>query len=190
LDDAITELATHASEQTGGHLAAQGATQKQRTLRRALLRDHMAPIARIAKADLPVTPEIEPLRMPDGRPTAERLAALAYGMAEAAKPFTSVFVAAGLHEDFAARLTTAANEMLTALNERTQSRGKRGGATKGLKQKLAAARRIVHVLDAFVQTALKDDPALLAHWNLVKRVQQVTGRPPTVAPTATPETAP
>jgi hypothetical protein len=130
LDDVITDLATHASDQTGSYLASQGATQKQRALRRVLLRDHMAPIARIAKADLPLTPEIEPLRMPAGRPTAERLSALASGMAKAASPHADVFVDAGLPQDFIARLTTAAENMLGALSDRMQSRGKRGGATQ------------------------------------------------------------
>ena len=39
LDDAIAQLSTHASDQTGHYLAAQGATQKKAALRAALLRD-------------------------------------------------------------------------------------------------------------------------------------------------------
>src|SRR5438045_4462067 len=69
LTDAVADLSGHVSTQTGSQLAAQGATQKHRSLRRALIRDHMAPIARIASADLPPTPEVEPLKMPKGRPT-------------------------------------------------------------------------------------------------------------------------
>lgn len=176
LQDAIAELSGHASDQTGSNLAAQGATQKQRALRQALVRDHMAPISRIAKADLPFTPEIEPLRLPKGRPTTEKLAAAAYGMSKAAAPFSQVFVAAGLPVDFIARLEGAADAMLLSISERSQSRGKRRGATTGLKAKLTAGRNIVHILDAFVKSALKDDPALLSNWNLVKRVVKVTGR--------------
>jgi hypothetical protein len=186
LDDAIAELATHASDQTGSNLAAQGNTQKKRILQRALLRDHMAPIARIARADLPPTPEVEPLKMPKGRPTAERLAALADGMAKAASRFTDVFVSAGLPSDFIAQLNAATTAFVSAVNERTQNRGKRGGATKGLKQKLGAARKVVHVLDAFVQTALKDDSALLANWNMVKRVRRIANRPTSTAPATPP----
>jgi hypothetical protein len=182
LDQAIDELSGHTSDQTGSFLASQGATQKQRSLRRALLRDHMAPIARIAKADLPFTPEIEPLRMPAGRPTAERLATLAYGMAQAARPHAAVFVDAGLQPDFVLQLTGAADAMLNAIDDRVANRGKRTGATKGIKYKLIAARKIVHILDSFVRTALKDDPPLLGTWNTVKRVSQVTGRPSVAAP--------
>ena len=82
LTEAIAALDVHASDQTGGALASQGATQKKLSLRQALLRDHMAKIARIAAADLPNVPELEPLRMPRGKPTVEKLAALAAGMAQ------------------------------------------------------------------------------------------------------------
>jgi len=188
LDDAIKEVTSHATDQSGNFIASQGATKKHRVLRRALLRDHMAPIARIAKADLPEIPEIEPLRMPIGRPTAERLAALAHGMAQAATPNSNVFVAAGLPEDFIARLTTAIDDMLSTLDERVQCRGARAGATKGIRRKLIAARKIVHILDAFVHTALKSDPGLLTTWSVVKRVRRIAVRPIDRTPDDPPET--
>jgi hypothetical protein len=65
--------------------------------------------------------------MPRGRPTTERLAAAANGMAKAAVPFSPVFVSAGLPQDFVAQLNTATDAMLVALNDRTQNRGRRGG---------------------------------------------------------------
>jgi hypothetical protein len=79
--------------------------------------------------------------------------------------------------------------MTGAISERTSNRGRRSGATVGLKERLSAGRKIVHVLDAFVKSALKDDPSLLRNWNLVKRVPRPTGRAasaaasPSVAPT-------
>jgi len=191
LDEAIAELTTHAEEQQGSHLAAQGNTQEKRNLQLVLRRDHMAPIARIARAELPPTPAVEPLKMPKGRPTVARLAALADGMANAAAPFADTFISAGLPTDFIAQLRAATTAMVAAVAERNQNRGKRGGATTGLKQKLGRARRIVHVLDAFVQTALKDDQVLLSSWNIVKRVRRNTNRPATpAAPPATPPTVP
>jgi hypothetical protein len=198
LDDAIVELTTHAEEQQGSHLAAQGNTQEKRSLQLVLRRDHMAPIARIARADLPPTPAVEPLKMPKGRPTVARLAALADGMANAATPLADTFISAGLPTDFIAQLRAATTAMVASVAERNQNRGKRGGATTGLKQKLGRARRIVHVLDA-----LKDDQVLLSSWNIVKRVRRNTNRPatpatppvvppvtPPVTPSATPPVAP
>jgi hypothetical protein len=190
LDDAIVELTTHAEEQQGSHLAAQGNTQEKRSLELVLRRDHMAPIARIARAELPPTPAVEPLKMPKGRPTVARLAALADGMANAATPFADTFISAGLPPDFIAQLRAATNAMVSAVAERNQNRGKRGGATTGLKEKLGRARRIVHVLDAFVQTALKDDSVLLSSWNIVKRVRRNSNRPANPATSATPPATP
>jgi hypothetical protein len=147
LADAIAVLSGHASDQTGSNLAAQGATLKQRALREALLRDHMAPISRVARADLPVTVELEPFKMPQGKPTVERLAAAATGMAKASTPFASVFDSAGLPLDFVAQLKAATDAMLASGTDRMQRRGLRTGATQGLRQKLSTGRRIVHVLD-------------------------------------------
>jgi hypothetical protein len=171
LDEIIAALSNHVATQSGSELASQGATRTHHALRRALVRDHMTPVARIARLERAALPVLTPFRIPNARPTAERLAAAAYGMAEAAAEYSTVFVAAGLPDDFIERLTAAADAMLASLDDRTQSRGARGGATQGLKTRLAEGRRIVAVLDALVTTALRDDPALLASWNVVKRVK-------------------
>ena len=123
LTEPITALDLHASDQTGGALASQGATQKKASLRQALLRDHMAKIARIAAADLPNVPELQPLRMPRGKPTVEKLAAAASGMAKTAAPYAEVFISAGLPQDFIAHLTAATDAMTGAISERTPSVG-------------------------------------------------------------------
>ena len=90
LDVIISALAEHAATQTGSNLASLGETQMQYMLRDVLLREHMAPIARIARVDLSVSPAIEALRMPRRKPGAERLAAAAYGMAKAAAPHANI----------------------------------------------------------------------------------------------------
>lgn len=183
LADAIAALSTHVSGQAGSNLASRGATQKHYALRQALIRDHMSQVARIAAADLPRTPELMPLRMPPQNLPAEKLAAAAYGMADAAKPFVSVFTSAGLPADFIEQLLAAADAMTVSLDDRALSRSAQRGATTGLKAKLSAGRRIVHVLDAFVNSTLKDDPSLLSAWNGAKRVRMI---PPTLVPATTP----
>jgi hypothetical protein len=187
LDGAIAELEAHASNQSGSSLGSQGATQRHRTLRLALVRDHMLPIARIAAASLPHTPELQPLRMPAGRPSAQKLAAAAHGMAEAATNYATVFTRTGLPEDFLARLTAASDAMIASLGERSKNRVVRRGATEGLKTKLQAGRRVVGVLDALVRSALAGDDVLLASWKSAKRIQRVgTSRQPATPPATPP----
>jgi hypothetical protein len=185
LDALVETLSDHATIQTGSILASKGATQKQYALRKALLEDHMAPIARIAAADLPQTPELTPLKMPRGRPSTETLHSAATGMAEAAQPYVAVFTAAGLPADFITQLVAAADAMLVPIDTRTQNRGKRNGATKGLKETVRSALKTVRVLDSFVRPVIKDDPALLATWDSVRRPPAKAGRAAgtTTAPT-------
>lgn len=183
LDDIVAELAAHVAEQSGSDLAAQGNTKKQRALRIALYRDHIAPISRIARADLPDTPEVQPLKMPRGKPSTQKLASIARGMAKAAAPYAPVFVSGGLPADFIARLDAATNALLQVAVERSRNRGRRGGATTGLKDRLSAGRKIVRVLDALVKSAGANDPVLVADWNSVKRVQLLAG-PRTASPSS------
>jgi hypothetical protein len=98
-------------------------------------------------------------------------------MAKAAEPFARVFITAGMPADFVAQLTAAADALVTAMSDRTHTLGMRRGATRGLEVTLSSGRKVVHMLDAFVRSALKDNPSLLANWNLVKRVRIVAPRP-------------
>lgn len=175
LDAVITELEEHAATQDGHTRLATGAVASQRARRRALIRDHMTPIDRIARLLLLETPELVALRLPRGKPSVERLVALAGGMAEAAAPYAELFVEAGRKPTFIEDLHTAAGELLETLQDRAMSRSKVRTATSALQTRLAHGRRVVHVLDALVQSALVDDPALLAGWRLAKRVRQPHG---------------
>ena len=176
LDAQVAALAAHSENQSGSTLEMRGATQKQYSMRDVLRRDHMAPIASIARADLPSTPELRPLRMPRGRPTTENLHSAATGMAQAAEPYADVFIAAGRPVDFIARLRAAADVMVGAVDTRTEKRGTRRGATRGLKGVAGDAMRTVQVLNTFLKGVLKDRPDLLAAWNSVRRPPTKTSK--------------
>jgi hypothetical protein len=184
----MADINRHVTNQSGSDLTAQIKTKKIKALRRALIRDHMTQIARIAAAELPDHPDLYPLRLPKTAPSLQRLIAHAKGMAEMAKTHAPVFVAAGQPNDFLARLDAAAKALGDAAVERLNACGARAGATKGLEQQLARARRTLGVLDSFVATALQDDGALLAGWKTVKHVYR--GTRPTHAVSTTPLEAP
>jgi hypothetical protein len=167
LDEVMDQLHERVIVQTGSEYCARGAITKRVALRRVLVMKHMAPIARIARAALPVSPELESFRFSRGKPTAERLAQAAAGMATTAGPHVATFVRYGMPADFIDRLEAAAQAMLDAVDDGKQRRGFRAGATKSIAATLTAARKPVHVLDAFVTPAVDHDPALLA-WNTNK----------------------
>lgn len=190
LDESIAELFERISEQQGIILARRGMTETQRVLRLVLVRDHMRPIARIARAarnELPKTPAVESLQALPRTGGAEKLLAGAYGMAKAAEPFAKVFTDAALPADFRDRLTDAADAFSASLKEGAGLRSQQTGATEGLRRAMAAARRQVQVIDALVQTAWADQPALLASWNTIRHVKKTAVRataPVVVTPAA------
>ena len=186
LRTALAGVSAHAEGQAGHGLLAKGTTQKYFALRAALLRDHMSPIAGIATAELPNTPEIAPLRMPKGRTSAEKVFLAAKAMSTAAQPFSQVFIDAGLAPDFLVQLDAAADAMLALVDLRAQTQGRRTGATKGMTDHLRQGRKAIGALDRMLTSALKDDPALLANWKTLKRVRRSTSSDGTVTPVETP----
>ena len=193
LADAITTLETTVSTQAGTSVVAKSGTSRYRALRLVLIRDHMAPIARIARAELPPTPEMSALRMPPQNWKVERLAAAAHGMGEGARPYLALFVEAGLDPDFIEQLDAAADAMVRSVSDRAQSRSRLSAATKDLTLTLASARKLVDAIDALVTRALADEPGLLKGWKVIKRVRRVTTHVPDAttppAPVALPPNA-
>ena len=179
----IQDLSGYVTDQADHTVAARQETQSQYTLRAALVQEHMAPIARIAKLELPQTPELLPCRLPKLNISTEQLAVHARGMAKAAGRYTDVFVAAGLPADFVAQLEAATEALLKSLNNRDQRLGKAGSATTGLRTKLTESRKIVNVLDVLVKKAFKGDAVLLRNWSLAKRVTKTAVQSTPVAST-------
>ncbi len=175
LDESLAALEQHVVEQSASELVARGLTQRYRALRRRLIRAHLVPVALIARAAEPPVAGLESFRIPRGKPTAQLLAATAHGMAKAATPFAETFIAAGLPDDFADRMVRAADAMIEALTARTQEWARHRAATAGLRIKLASARRLVRVLDAFVTSGCETDDGLLAGWASATHVRR-TGR--------------
>jgi hypothetical protein len=176
LTNTIEHLENLVGAQSGGALSAMGLTRTQRRLRRSLIRDHMAPIATIARLELPTTPELTPLKMPRGDPSVARLTAHALGMAQAAEPFAGTFIALGRSPAFVQELQDAATALTNAITKRATTRASSAGATAGLEDSLRTGRRLVHVLDSLIQSELQDDSPLLQNWNTIKRVERRTGQ--------------
>ena len=171
LDDSITELSSTAAAQNLFTRDMRGSFAVQRANRVALVRDHMAPIARIAKLELANTPELVKLSLPVKRVSVQQLATLADGMAQAARPYAQLFIDAGRKPDFLDRLVAAADQMRLAAAEGKNGRTRIRKTTTGLTQNLSGVRKVVLMLDAFVKEAAGSDKALLDSWKSAKRVQ-------------------
>src|SRR5215831_14364918 len=144
----LADVELHVHTQEGAPLMAAGLTNAKDTKRAALLRDHLAPIVRIARLESAKHPDLAAIKMPRGGPGMGKLLAHAAGMADVARDYAPVFVAAGLRPTFIEDLNAAIEGILATLTERTAKRGARRGATTGLNAALLACNKYKGVLDA------------------------------------------
>jgi hypothetical protein len=172
LDEALERLAQHADDQASSAVGSRDRTRRYLARRQQLVGTHLLPIALIARTTQPPLSDLAQFRMPRGKPTARQLATAAHSMAEAAMTHAEPFVAAGMPRDFVDQLRRASDAMMAELDARVQERARHRVATEALRRELAAARRMVNVLDAFVRSECGHDEGLLAGWTSVKRVCQ------------------
>ena len=176
LDGVVRDTLICAVDQKGEELRARSETQRYQSLRRVLVRNHLLPLVRTAQCELADRPGLEAFRMPRGNPGAVRLAAEARGFAKSAAAFSAIFIAAGAKATFLADLNAATDAMMESFHARSQHRGKRYGATRGLANKLRAGRKLVLLLGTRVRIAVEDDAELLAAWSAISRTKRIARR--------------
>ena len=169
----ISELSESADEQGDLRIGIAQSFGTTATLRRSLIHEHLKPIVRIARLLLPNVPELAVVRTPRPDMSVPQLAQYARNIAKAAGRYEHVFTQAGLPADFIRRMLITAESLVDTIHTRDRSRGKVKGASTSLQVKLARGRKLVHVIDAFIQNAAAGDAKLLATWNEAKRVRKV-----------------
>jgi hypothetical protein len=183
---ALAEVELHVQVQAGAPLMAMGLTSAKDAKREALIRDHMAPIARIAKLEAGAFPALAPIKMPRGAPGTAKLLAHAAGMASMASDYRDVFIASGMRPSFIEDLQSAIDDIVSTISARSERRGARAGATRGLVVALKNCAAYKAVLASFIETEARDDLPFLANWRAVQRIGRGSRRRRTlVAPTPT-----
>ena len=185
LDDVVTSFTTHAVEQDANDRGAKGETAKQQQLRITLSTDFMRPIAEIARRNLQTVPEFKALQMPRSRVAGPAFLASAQGMAKAATLHKETLIERGLPADFLDQFEGELTPLEASMTDREQSRGRRIGATQGLRFQEQEGRSVLKVLDALVRRALRGNEALLATWQGVRMIRRRPGRPTTPSTTQT-----
>jgi hypothetical protein len=154
--------------------------------RKALVEEHMDPIRRIALADLPHTPDLEPLGAFNSNARLSTLLQRAHGMAAAAAPFAAVFQEGGLPPTFMTEVNTAADTLDATFKERKIATDQSAGATKQLERVAVAVRRTMAALNTLVKKDLKGNTALLHEWDSARKIRKVAVAAASVLPTAAP----
>jgi hypothetical protein len=191
LDGAIDAILGHGNTQGTSDRIAAARISRQRALAKQLVRSHMVPIAKFARAKLRGTPDFAALTRAGEARHPVTLLREARSMSAAAKPYAESFVAGGFPADTIEKLDEAVKALSDAVEERGHLRHVRVGATKGIKEQTLLGREAVRLLDAVISRQFASDETVLAAWASASRVDLPIGparvasvRVPGVAPSA------
>ena len=177
LDDAVRQLSTFAADQDATMTNARGDTLKKRALIDAVRKEHMVPIAQIARHELRGDTDFTDIKVPKEGTGVGKLVAAARGLAQVARRHEAVFVRGGLPADFVEQLVAAADALEQVMKERGTTRLQRTGATAALDAQVKRGRKAVMVIDAAIRHALKGNAPLMAEWRSARRVGLKMGGP-------------
>lgn len=175
LDDAIASIGGHGTTQGTADRSLAGHLGRQRALVQELIRCHISPLAKFARAKLRGTPDFAALTF---KPDDKRAAALVQGarsMALAATPYADALVAAGFPADTLAKFTATIDALADAIAQRGHFRHVRVGSTKGIEQQLVLGREAVKLIDAVVAQQFAFDETFLAAWASASRIDMKAG---------------
>ena len=175
LDTAVAALDQAATEQGSLTRTVRGEVHRREQLERTLLRKHMTPLAKFARASLRGAPEFAALT-PSARALArERLVRTAQAMAVAADQQVDRLREAAFPVDFLDQLRWTAAAVQQSFDAGIAGRVRRTGVTREIREVLASGRRAVATLDALISHTILGNEALEREWRAAKRVRK-TGK--------------
>ena len=176
LDDVVTRLTEHTTDQLSGRRLSKGEVDKQKALRKELRDVHLGPIAQIARALLSAAPGIDKaLKRPNDNLATLKYVAEALAIRDAVRTYAPSFVQAGRPEDFLEQLEQCAEALRQSVLGKGRRIGQTAGATMGLTDEIKRGRKVVLVLDTIVRSAFAHNGDVLGRWRSVKRIGQVVG---------------
>jgi hypothetical protein len=174
LNSVVAQLSQDTLDQVAGGRFTESNTKHQHKLRVTLWKQHMQPVARIARELFDATGLDRALKMPSLSISHEAMVAAGRAMAEAAAKSETTFVEHGLPVDFVAQLRAAVNALDTALGDKDTSYRRKIQATAGVVVNLRRGKRAVRLLNAIIAPRLESDPELRAAWNNARKVRPVS----------------
>jgi hypothetical protein len=194
IDDAVSEVREHVTAQGATLRTVAGQTGRIQGMAKQLVRSHISPITKFARANLNGVTDYETLTKTPRPETTKKLVSHAYAIAKAAAPYASAMAAAGFPADIVDQLLAATNELNDAIVKREPLRAHRVKSTESIDKLLEQGRDGVRKIDAVLAKRLDADAPALAAWRSASRVDAKMGavRKPVVQQpvTDTPATSP
>jgi hypothetical protein len=198
IDDAVSQLRQHVTAQGATARAVAGQTGRIQGMAQQLVRSHLAPITKFARANLHQgTSDYETLTKTPKATSPKKLVSQAFSIAKSATPYANAMAAAGFPADTVDQLLAATNELNDAIMKREPMRADRVRSTGSIDKLLGQGRDGVRKIDAVLAKRLVADAPALAAWRSASRVDAKQGgarksavqAPVTVSPATMPESA-
>jgi hypothetical protein len=187
IDEAVNELRQHVTAQGATARAVAGQTGRIQGMAKQLVRSHISPITKFARANLKGVTDYETLTNTPRSSSPKKLVSQAFAIAKSAAPYVSSMAAAGFPEDVVDQLLAATNELNNLIMLREPMRTSRVQSTKSIDKLLEQGRDGVRKIDAVLAKRLDADAPALAAWRSASRVDAKAGavRKPVVQPPVT-----
>lgn len=194
IDDAVSQLRQHMTAQGATARAVAGQTGRIQGMAKQLVRSHISPITKFARANLRGVSDYETFTRTPKSSGPKKLVTQAYAIAKAAAPYAGAMTAAGFPADTVDQLLAATNELNDAIVKREPMRTARVQSTGSIAKLLDQGRDGVRKIDAVLAKRLVADAPALAAWRSASRVDAKMGavrkpavqEPVTITPATTP----
>jgi hypothetical protein len=151
-----------------------GEMGREAALTRQLVKEHLIPVARFARARLADVPEYKALT-PAVQSRGGKMVGSARVMATAVAKHRDTFVAGGFAADESEQINRLVDDIMGIRAERAKLRGGRVNATKTIRGTIAKGLAGARHLDALIIKQFASNPGLLAEWSSVSRVWDRAG---------------
>lgn len=177
----VTELETHASDQTSSTGASrEGTTTK--AVARAALTETLDAINLTARAIALTTPGLDDqFRLPR-KATDQALLAAARSFAEDAFPRKDAFISRDMPATFIEDLNAEIAAFDSAISNKNVKTGSRVEATAAIDDAIDRGMKAAQELNAIVKNKLRDDRPALAAWSSARHVERRSGSASPAAP--------
>ena len=175
VDDAVSQVRQHVTAQGATALVVEGQTGRIRGMSKNIVRTHLGPIAKFARASLMGVPEYATLAKMAREGTPKRVVSHAFAVVEAAKPYIGAMTAAGFPADTIDHLLAATNELNETIVKREPLNAGRVHSTETIVKLIELGRDGVRKIDAVLAKRLASDAPALAAWKAASRVQFKAG---------------
>jgi hypothetical protein len=140
IDDAVSQIRAHITAQGATTRAIAGQNGRIAGMAAQLVRSHIAPITKFARASLKGVSDYETLTKTPNAATTKKLVTQAYVIAKAAAPYAGAMAAAGFPADTVDQLLAATNELNDAIVKREPMRTARVQSTGSIAKLLEQGR--------------------------------------------------